>query len=266
MKRFLIGLTAFCASVAALAQGNITASILNSATSKLGDYGAAPEFTNESWLNTDVPLRLANLRGKVVLLDMWTFGCINCINITPYVQAWHTTYAGQGLVVIGNHFPEFSYERDIANLRAALPKLGITYAITQDNTGDTWSAWANRYWPTIYLIDKQGRVRYTHIGEGGYDTTEAAIQTLLQEPDAPSIEATAEPESVRQYLNTTTTVNVRTGAGTDAAVIGSIEPNEAYVIHSLENDWYQIAYNDGTGFVSAEWVTVKDEAVGVSGS
>lgn len=258
MKRLLIGFTVFLASVAALAQGNTPSS--------MPDFGAAPEFTNESWLNTDTPLRLANLRGKVVLLDMWTFGCINCIHITPYVEAWHTTYAEQGLVVIGNHFPEFSYERDIANIRNALPELGITYAVTQDNGGVTWSAWANRYWPTIYLIDKQGRVRYTHIGEGGYDDTEAAIQALLNEPYTPPSEATAEAnDKATQYLNATTTVNVRAGAGMDAAIIGSIEPNEAYVVRGLENGWYRIAYNDGEGFVSGELVTVKDEAVGITG-
>lgn len=265
MKRLLIGLTAFLASVVALAQGNTPSSVFDVYESKLPDFGAAPEFTNESWLNTDTPLRLANLRGKVVLLDMWTFGCINCINITPYVQAWHTTYAEQGLVVIGNHFPEFSYERDIANLRDALPNLGITYAVTQDNEGDTWSAWANRYWPTIYLIDKQGRVRYTHIGEGGYSTTEAAIQTLLQETYTPTAESTAVPETPLQYLNAATTVNVRASAGTEAAIIGSIAPDEAYVIRGLENGWYRIAYNDSDGFVSAEWVTVKDEAVSITG-
>src|SRR6476659_7534182 len=141
MKRILIGITAFLAAAIALAQGNgnpnptppAAPDAQSGYVSNMPDFGAVPEFSNESWLNTDVPLRLSNLRGKVVLLDMWTFDCINCIHITPYVESWHTKYVDQGLVVIGNHYPEFSFERDIANLRKALPELGITYAIAQDD-------------------------------------------------------------------------------------------------------------------------------------
>ena len=269
MKRILIGITAFLAAAVALAQGNPTPTQPAASEGQSGyvanmpDFGPVPEFSNESWLNTDVPLRLSNLRGKVVLLDMWTFECINCIHITPYVQDWHTKYADQGLVVIGNHYPEFPYEHDIANIRKALPDLGITYAIAQDNNGATWGAWANQYWPTVYLIDKQGHLRYTHIGEGGYDTTESAIQDLLKETYSAPAEATAEPTDTNtlQYLNPTTTVNVRAGAGTDAAVIGSIEAGEAFVIRSAENGWYRIGYNDGEGYVSAELVKVGKEPI-----
>lgn len=267
MKRLLISITAFLAAAVALAQGNPSPTqpaVPNAQTnyvSSLPDFGPAPEFANETWLNTDVPLRLSNQRGKVVLIDMWTFACINCIHITPYVQDWHTKYADQGLVVIGNHFPELSYERDIANVRKALPDLGITYAVTQDNNGATWSAWANHYWPTVYLIDKQGRVRYTHIGEGGYDTTEAAIQDLLKEDYIASAEATATPENTLHYLNPTTSVNIRASADANAQVIGSIEAGEAVVIRSEKNGWYRIGYNDGEGFVSTDSVKVKDEAV-----
>lgn len=99
----------------------------------------------------------------------------------PSVREWHQKYASQGLVVIGNHFPEFSYERDLENLQAALQRLDIPYAVAQDNDGATWRAYNNRYWPTLYLIDKQGRIRYQHIGEGGYQEIEAAIQALLAE-------------------------------------------------------------------------------------
>ncbi len=267
MKRILIGITAFLAAAVTLAQGTpgptqpATPDSQSVYVSNMPDFGTVPEFSNESWLNTDVPLRLSNLRGNVVLLDMWTFACINCIHITPYVQDWHTKYADQGLVVIGNHYPEFSYERDIANIRKALPDLGITYAVAQDNNGAMWSAWANRYWPTVYLIDKQGHLRYTHIGEGSYDSTEAAIQDLLKETYTASAESTATPENTLQYLNPTTTINVRAGAGTDAAVIGSVEQGEAYVIRSEENGWYRIAYNDGEGYVSADLVKVNDEPV-----
>jgi len=148
----------------------------------LPDLGAAPELTSDTWLNTEAPLRLAGLRGQVVLVEMWTFGCINCQRVIPHLQAWHEDYAGQGLVVIGNHFPEFDFERDLEALRQAVASLGITFPVAQDNDGETWRAYRNRYWPTIYLVDKQGRLRYEHIGEGAYAETEAAIQALLQEP------------------------------------------------------------------------------------
>lgn len=148
----------------------------------LPNLGAAPELTSDTWLNTEAPLRLAGLRGQVVLVEMWTFGCINCQRVIPHLQAWHEEYSGQGLVVIGNHFPEFDFERDLHALRKAVASRGITFPVAQDNDGETWRAYHNRYWPTIYLVDKQGRLRYEHIGEGAYDETEAAIQALLREP------------------------------------------------------------------------------------
>ena len=148
----------------------------------LPNLGPAPELQNDIWLNTSEPLRLANLRGKVVLLDMWTFGCINCKNVIPSLREWHNMYNAQGLVVIGNHYPEFSYEEDLGNLKQALIDLDVPYPVAQDNERLTWSAYNNRYWPTLYLIDKNGNLRYTHIGEGRYAETEAAIVALLNEP------------------------------------------------------------------------------------
>jgi thiol-disulfide isomerase/thioredoxin len=147
----------------------------------LPDLGTAPELTNEVWLNTDRPLRLADLRGKVVLLDMWTFDCINCRNVIPSLRDWYTKYRDKGLVVIGNHFPEFDYERDLGNLKDAIQHLNVPYAVAQDNDGATWRAYGTRYWPTWFVIDKRGHVRYTHIGEGAYAETEQAIRDLLKE-------------------------------------------------------------------------------------
>jgi thiol-disulfide isomerase/thioredoxin len=147
----------------------------------LRDLGPAPELTNEVWLNTDHALRLADLRGRVVLLDMWTFGCINCQHVIPSLRQWHDTYSRQGLVVIGNHFPEFGYEANLDNLKDALVRLSVPYAVAQDNDGKTWSAYRNHYWPTLYLIDKRGHIRYQHIGEGAYEETEGAIRALLAE-------------------------------------------------------------------------------------
>ena len=180
----MLNLLAACAPASVVRDASVETSdpmTVNTAKSELKDLGAAPELQNDVWLNTDEPLRLAGLRGKVVLLNMWTFDCYNCKNVIPYVRTWNDTYAAQGLVVIGNHFPEFKYEADLGNLKDAVSKLDIRYAVAQDNDGATWDAYRTHYWPTLYLIDKRGHLRYTHIGEGAYPETEAAIQTLLAE-------------------------------------------------------------------------------------
>jgi thiol-disulfide isomerase/thioredoxin len=150
-------------------------------TASLPDLGPAPELTNETWLNVDSPLLIADLRGKVVIVEMWTFGCVNCQNVMPSLKEWHARYKDDGLVIIGNHYPEFSYEEDIENLKNAIAQDGIEYAVAQDNNGDTWRAYKNRYWPALYLIDKQGHIRYVHIGEGRYKETEENIKALLAE-------------------------------------------------------------------------------------
>ncbi len=147
----------------------------------LPDLGPAPELTNATWLNVDAPLRLADLRGKVVIVEMWTFGCINCRHVMPSLKEWHSKYKDQGLVIIGNHFPEFDYEADLENLKDAIAREGIEYAVAQDNDGATWRAYDNHYWPALYLIDKQGHIRYVHIGEGRYKETEENIKALLEE-------------------------------------------------------------------------------------
>jgi thiol-disulfide isomerase/thioredoxin len=140
---------------------------------------AAPEFTGiEKWLNSE-PLTLSQLRGKVVLVDFWTYTCPNCINTLPAVKSWHQKYKDQGLVVIGVHTPEYPFERDTGNVKRALERFGITYPVAQDNRYATWAAYQNRYWPAFYLIDKQGKVVYTHFGEGEYAQTEAQIKSLL---------------------------------------------------------------------------------------
>jgi thiol-disulfide isomerase/thioredoxin len=168
-----LGLAACAAPPAAGAQ--------SAAASDLPDLGTAPEFTNTVWLNSDSPLRLADLRGQVVLVEMWTSGCINCQHVIPSLKEWHETYHERGLVIIANHYPEFGYEADLDNLREAVARNGIEYAVTQDNDGEMWRAYNNRYWPSLYLIDKRGQIRYVHIGEGAYADTETAIQSLLAE-------------------------------------------------------------------------------------
>jgi len=133
------------------------------------------------WFNSP-PLNLAALRGKVVLVDFWTHGCSNCINTLPHVQAWHQRYKDQGLVVIGVHSPEFPSEREAANVQAAIRRHGLGYPIAMDNDFRTWEAWRNAYWPALYLIDKQGRIVFQHVGEGAYERTEARIQEALRAP------------------------------------------------------------------------------------
>ncbi len=172
MVPLLIGLAA-CTAVATQPATNPAGS--------LSDFGPAPELTNNIWLNTSSPLRLADLRGKVVGLEMWTFDCINCQHVMPWLKVWYDKYKDQGFVIIGNHFPEFSYEADLSNLKEAVANDGIEYPVAQDNDGATWYAYHNQYWPTLYLIDKRGEIRYVQIGEGNYDETEANIRTLLAE-------------------------------------------------------------------------------------
>ena len=131
----------------------------------------APDIINETWLNSE-RLHLADLKGKVVMVEFWTFGCYNCRNVEPYVKQWHQTYADQGFVVIGVHSPEFSHEREVENVKRYIKEHDIRFAVPIDNDFSTWNSYGNRYWPAMYLIDKQGVIRHVRIGEGGYQETE----------------------------------------------------------------------------------------------
>lgn len=165
---------------AMLAMTALLTTVANAAP--LGNKGQAPEFTGiEKWLNSE-PLTMEQLRGKVVLVDFWTFDCINCINTLPYVKSWHDKYKDQGLVIVGVHTPEFLHERSTDNVKAALKRFDIRYPVAQDNRYATWSAYSNRYWPATYLINKKGQIVYKHFGEGRYKETEAQIRALLAEP------------------------------------------------------------------------------------
>lgn len=140
---------------------------------------AAPEFAGiDNWINS-APLTMQQLRGKVVLVDFWTYDCINCQHVLPYVKGWHRKYKDQGLVVVGVHTPEYGFERNLDNLKAAVQRNAISFPVAQDNRYATWSAYDNRFWPAFYLVDKQGQVVYTHFGEGDYAQTEATIRKLL---------------------------------------------------------------------------------------
>lgn len=148
-------------------------------TDGLNDWGVAPEFRGiTQWLNSPA-LRLADLRGKVVLVDFWTYACINCLRTLPHVNRWAETYRDKGLVVVGVHTPEFTFERSTSNVQSAIRRHGVKYPVAMDNNYATWKAFDNSYWPSHYLVDGQGRIRYRHFGEGEYNRTEAAIRTLL---------------------------------------------------------------------------------------
>ncbi len=143
------------------------------------NLGPAPELTGlQKWFNSD-PLTLAELQGKVVLVDFWTYSCINCIRTLPYVTKWYDTYKDQGFVVLGIHTPEFAFERVASNVETATKRYSINYPVAQDNNYTTWRAFQNQFWPAHYLIDKNGDIVYTHFGEGQYEQTEKAIRTLL---------------------------------------------------------------------------------------
>lgn len=142
--------------------------------------GSAPNFTGISnWFNSP-PLDITKLRGKVVLVDFWTYGCINCVNTLPHVTALHAKYKDRGLVIVGVHTPEFPFERSASNVQAALKRHGITYPVAQDNDSRTWNAYSNRYWPAQYIVDQSGQIVYQHDGEGQYEQLDNIINTLLR--------------------------------------------------------------------------------------
>ena len=145
----------------------------------LPNYGKAPDFiSGGEWFNSN-PLTISSLKGKVVLVDFWTYTCINCQRTLPYLKGWYEKYKDDGLVIVGVHTPEFEFEKNAENVEEAIKDFELKYPIVQDNNYATWNAYSNRYWPAKYLVDKDGFIRYFHFGEGDYDLTEKAIQDLL---------------------------------------------------------------------------------------
>ena len=148
----------------------------------LPDYGTAPNFQGiADWLNTPSgkPLTIKGLRHKVVLVDFWTYSCINCLRTLPHLRAWYAAYHRYGLQIVGVHTPEFAFEHVLSNVRGAARRLGVAWPVALDNNYSTWSAYSNQYWPADYLVDKTGQIRDVQFGEGNYTKTEAEIRTLL---------------------------------------------------------------------------------------
>ncbi len=165
---------------------------------ELKNAGQAPEFSEtQDWFNTPGgrPLTLGGLRGRVVLIDFWTYTCINCIRTLPYLKAWDAAYRTDGLTIVGVEAPEFQFEHSASNVESAIRQFGLRYPVVQDNDMGTWNAWQNEYWPADYLIDAHGNVRYASFGEGDYDQTETAIRALLAEAGA-NVGAMSRPAGV----------------------------------------------------------------------
>jgi cytochrome c biogenesis protein CcdA/thiol-disulfide isomerase/thioredoxin len=180
----------------------------------LQDEGPMPSLSGAvSWINSP-PLNSSLLRGKVVLIDFWTYSCINCLRALPYVEAWASKYKDSGLVVIGVHTPEFAFEKERANVEKAVRDLGVTYPVAIDSDYKIWQAFKNQYWPAHYFIDGKGRIRYHHFGEGEYDESERVIQQLLKENGANQL--------------TADTVSVSAN-GAEAASGGNVRSPETYI-------------------------------------
>src|SRR5438094_6559606 len=167
-------------------------------------FQKAPEFAQiAGYINTNnAPLTLASLKGKIVLVDFWTYSCINCIRTIPHLNDWYQRYADKGFVIVGVHSPEFEFEKNYDNVKAAVQKFGIKYPVILDSDHGTWNAYGNQYWPRDYLVDSQGYIRHDHIGEGDYNTTERAIQSLLAERAA-----LAGMKEISYNIAKTTTIN-----------------------------------------------------------
>ena len=187
-RNMLIGIVAAIIIVAALTYATglskqLLAPFGSSSEYKSSESATAPELASGKWINSE-PLKLNELRGRVVLIEFWTFGCINCRNTLPFVKSLDDRYREKGLTVIGVHSPEFDEEKNVEHLRREVTSLGIRYPVVTDNDYQTWNAYKVEAWPTVFLLDKRGRIRWTRVGEGDYDEAERLIQKLLAEKES----------------------------------------------------------------------------------
>jgi thiol-disulfide isomerase/thioredoxin len=177
--------------------------------STLPDYGPAQNFQGiAAWINSPA-LSISQLHGRVVLVDFWTYSCINCIRTIPYLNAWYNEYGNNGLVIVGVHTPEFNFEKNYSNVLTAVHNFGIKYPVALDSNYGTWNAYGNQYWPADYVIDANGTIRYKQLGEGDYNGTEAVIRELLQ--------------SAHYSVPSGTAYNIVSGTGVDFSQIGTPE-------------------------------------------
>ena len=216
---------------------------------KLPKLIRAPEFTGLGPWHNSAPFTLASLKGKVVLVDFWTYSCINCIRTLPYMEGYWKKFKDMPFVLLGVHTPEFVFEKDEGNVSAAIKAHGLTYPVAQDNNFGTWNAFANRYWPAKYLIDAEGYIRYTHFGEGGYEETDLAIQSLLAElgqtSTGPLIGADQKPATRGRDVSPETYVGERSWPSFSNALGSPDDQIHTYVMpanvplnqYALSGDW-----------------------------
>jgi thiol-disulfide isomerase/thioredoxin len=215
MTRYRIALAAIAALIVAAVLVTVvrmppppaTASTTGGEVLPVSERVAAPDFTGiDAWLNSP-PLTLPDLKGKVVLIDFWTFSCVNCVRTIPHLQVLYNDYKSDGFVIVGVHSPEFDFEKVQANIAAAVARLGVTWPVAVDSEMNTWNAYRNQYWPAEYLLDQQGRVAYTSFGEGDYTLTDAAVAQLL------GVRTATLPESTPVPSNTTPELYVGSDGG-----------------------------------------------------
>jgi thiol-disulfide isomerase/thioredoxin len=230
--------------------------------SNLTNYGPAPNVQDISaWINSP-PLNISNLKGKVVLIDFWTYSCINCIRSIPHINAWEKTYGNNGLVIIGVSTPEFQFEHNYSNVYAAVQKFGIKYPVALDNNYGTWDAYSNQYWPAEYLIDKNGDVRYVSFGEGDYNQTELVIRALLKnagymiQPNLTSV-----PLGVN--FSQIGTSEIYLGYSTARAPIGNIQ---GFSPGNITNYSFSGTPQQNVVYLSGKWYNAPDGMVAINGS
>jgi len=230
--------------------------------SNLTDLGPAADFVGiKGWINSE-PLTIASLKGKVVLVDFWTYSCINCIRTLPYLNSWYAKYADRGFVIVGIHSPEFEFEKNYDNVKAAVDKFGIKYPIALDSDHQTWDAYNNHYWPEDYIVDQNGEVRSVHFGEGDYNGTESIIQGLLKDNN-PNLSANMTNISSNVDFNQIGTPEIYLGYAFLRAPLGNsvgLAPDEVrdYTVAPVTQN--NIVY------LSGQWLAKSDRLVSVNSS
>lgn len=234
----------------------------NITLSNLTNHGPAPNIQGIAhWINSQ-PLSLSQLRGKVVLIDFWTYSCINCIRTIPYLNAWENKYGNNGLIIIGVHTPEFQFETNYSNVLNAVHGFGIGYAVAMDSNDSTWNAYNNHYWPADYIIDKNGNIRYYQPGEGDYNVTERAIQILLED---------AGYKFTPGFVNLTSTVDF-SGIGTPEIYLGyataraPIGNAQSFSPNNITNYTQVNITKANTPYFYGKWYNAPDSIISLNNS